>query len=79
MIRVCLAKTAIDGLRTRTPEQSARDAVTLMHERTGQTGGLIIVASDGSIGHARTTRVMTWASVQGRRDATDAPNASAPN
>jgi beta-aspartyl-peptidase (threonine type) len=70
MIRVCLAKTAVDGLRgvggadaKASAEQIARDAVALMHRRTAQTGGLITVAPDGSLGLARTTRTMTWAAV----------------
>jgi beta-aspartyl-peptidase (threonine type) len=69
MIRVCLAKTAVDGLRARsnaalTPEQVSREAMTLMHRRTAQTGGLILVAHDGSLGLARTTRTMSWACVR---------------
>ena len=64
MIRVCLAKTAVDGLRARAPEQVSREAVALMHRRTAQTGGLIVVAHDGSMGLARTTRTMSWASVR---------------
>jgi beta-aspartyl-peptidase (threonine type) len=75
MMRVCLAKTAVDELRVSarggaaattapTPEraeQAAHAALTLMHRRTAQTGGLIMVAPDGSLGLARTTRTMTWA------------------
>jgi len=69
MIRVCLAKTAVEGLRTRTnaaltPEQISREAISLMHRRTAQTGGLIVVSHDGSIGLARTTRTMSWACVR---------------
>ena len=66
MIRICLAKTAVEGLRTRTnaPEQTSRDAIGLMHRRTAQTGGLIVVGHDGSMGLARTTRTMSWASVR---------------
>jgi beta-aspartyl-peptidase (threonine type) len=68
MIRVCLAKTAVDGMRSRadggarpTAEDATRDAIALMQRRTAQTGGLIAVAPDGSLGLARTTRTMTWA------------------
>jgi beta-aspartyl-peptidase (threonine type) len=69
MIRICLAKTAVEGLRARpsaatTPEQCSRDAIGLLHRRTAQTGGLIVVAHDGSIGLARTTRTMSWATVR---------------
>ena len=78
MIRVCLAKTAVEAMRAsgsesgthvvgRTgatePQQASRDAIALMQRRTAQTGGLIVVAPDGSLGLARTTRTMTWASV----------------
>ncbi len=73
MIRVCLAKTAIEGMRSVraggantpgiTPMESSRSAIALMQRRTSQTGGLIVVAPDGSLGLARTTRTMTWAAV----------------
>ncbi|MDB5220728.1 MAG: L-asparaginase [Myxococcaceae bacterium] len=79
MIRVCVAKTAVDGMRpsltndrdtndasgthvTKTAAQTSCDAIALMQRRTAQTGGLIVVAPDGSLGLARTTRTMTWAS-----------------
>jgi hypothetical protein len=32
-----------------------------MHARTNETGGLILVARDGALALARTTRTMTWA------------------
>ena len=70
MIRVCAAKTAVDTMRDASPEASARAAMALMHARTAQTGGVILVGSNGSLGLARTTRTMTWASV------TEAGNAS---
>ncbi len=73
MIRVCLAKTAIEGMRSvraggantpgLTPMETSRGAIALMQRRTSQTGGLIVVAPDGSLGLARTTRTMTWAAV----------------
>ena len=69
MIRVCAAKTAVDGMRHAIPEASARAAMALMHARTAQTGGLILVSADGSIGLARTTRTMTWAARTERTDA----------
>lgn len=62
MIRICLAKTATDGLRANeSAEHTSRRSIALMHRRTAQTGGLIVVAPDGSLGLARTTRTMTWA------------------
>lgn len=64
MIRVCLAKTCVEAMRAKTsPEASVRAALALMHRRTGETGGAILVAPDGSLGLARTTRTMTWAQV----------------
>jgi beta-aspartyl-peptidase (threonine type) len=64
MIRVCLAKTSLDAVRSAgSPEAAARASLALMHRRTAQTGGAIVVAPDGSLGLARTTRTMTWASV----------------
>jgi beta-aspartyl-peptidase (threonine type) len=71
MIRICVAKTTVDGMRAgATPEATSRDAIALMHRRTAQMGGLITAAPDGSLGLARTTRTMTWAAV------TDATRAS---
>jgi beta-aspartyl-peptidase (threonine type) len=64
MIRTCLAKTAVEWIRARmSAEDAARAALAMMHARTAQTGGAILVARDGSLGLARTTRTMTWAAV----------------
>jgi beta-aspartyl-peptidase (threonine type) len=81
MIRICLAKTAVEALRTRTnaaqtPEQVSREAIGLMHRRTAQTGGLIVVSHDGSMGLARTTRTMTWASVRSAHFEDEGPDGS---
>lgn len=71
MMRVCLAKTAVDEMRAkRDPEQAARTSMELMERRTNETGGAILVTPDGSLGLARTTRTMSWAAV------TDADRAS---
>ncbi len=64
MLRVCLAKLAVDRMRDDAPEAAARVAMARMHARTLQTGGVILVGRDGSLGLARTTKTMTWASVQ---------------
>ncbi|MBX3221408.1 MAG: isoaspartyl peptidase/L-asparaginase [Labilithrix sp.] len=61
MIRVCLAKTAIDAVRATSAESAARGSLAMMHARTGGTGGAILAARDGSLGLARTTRTMSWA------------------
>ena len=63
MIRVCLAKTAIDGTRTANAESAVRASLETMHARTSGTGGAIVAARDGSLGLARTTRTMSWAAV----------------
>ena len=64
MIRIGLARTATDALRTgSSPEHAIRYALALMHARTGQTGGAILVGADGTLGLARTTRTMTWAAI----------------
>jgi len=71
MMRVCLAKTVIEAMRARSAaEDAVEGGLALMHKRTGETGGAIAVAPDGSLGLARTTRTMTWAAV------TDAGSAS---
>jgi beta-aspartyl-peptidase (threonine type) len=63
MIRVCLAKTTIDGARSLTAEAAARSALAMMAARTNEKGGAIVVSRDGSMGLARTTRTMSWAAV----------------
>jgi L-asparaginase / beta-aspartyl-peptidase len=66
MMRVCLAKSAVDALGAGlVPEDAARQSLVRMRTVTGQTGGLIVVASDGSLGLARGTRTMSWAAVSG--------------
>lgn len=69
MMRVCLAKTVIETVRSNGPstkglaEHAARASLVMMHQRTGETGGAILVSRDGSLGLARTTRTMSWAAV----------------
>ncbi|MBS2018013.1 MAG: isoaspartyl peptidase/L-asparaginase [Deltaproteobacteria bacterium] len=75
MIRVCLAKTVVDGVRAHAAHTSAAarasvtDGLAMMLTRTALTGGAIVVAPDGSFALARSTRTMTWASVQDPSDA----------
>lgn len=72
MMRVCLAKSAVDGLRAGaraqperpTTEQVARGALAMLQRRTSQSGGVIMTAADGSLGLARSTRTMSHASVR---------------
>ena len=62
ILRVCLAKTAIDLLRARNhPEESARAVVRTMGTRVGGRGGVVLVDRFGRIGLARNTGTMTWA------------------
>jgi len=81
MIRVCLAKTAVDGMRgpaaATSAEETSRRAMALMFRRTAETGGVIVVAPDGSLGLARTTRTMTWAAVTASEP--NEPNEKAPD
>jgi beta-aspartyl-peptidase (threonine type) len=64
MMRVCMAKTAIDSVRAHgSAERAARDALVLLYARTKETGGAILAAHDGSLGLARTTATMSWAAV----------------
>jgi beta-aspartyl-peptidase (threonine type) len=76
MIRICAAKTAVDNLRDASPEASARATMAHMHARTAQTGGVILIGSDGSAGLARTTRTMTWAHASSDADASSMKSAS---
>jgi beta-aspartyl-peptidase (threonine type) len=71
MMRVLLAKAAVDAMRAKqNPQDSARASLENMSRRTNETGGAILVTPDGSLGLARTTRTMSWAAV------TDADRAS---
>jgi beta-aspartyl-peptidase (threonine type) len=61
-MRVCLAKTAVDLLRSRVhPEEAACAAIRSMTERVGGHGGLILVDRFGRLGLARNTASMLWA------------------
>ncbi len=62
MMRLCLAKTAIEWMRTgMAAEDAARAAITLMQARTGGQGGIILVDARGTLGWARNTATMSWA------------------
>jgi len=70
MMRVCLAKTVTDALggtlEHDSAERAARASLVMMRARTSGTGGAIVVARDGSLGLARTTKTMSWAAVTDR-------------
>ena len=62
VIRVCLAKTAIEWLRTGMhPEDASRAAIRFLGARVGGSGGIILIDRHGQMGFARSTRTMTWA------------------
>ena len=63
MIRVGLARHAVEALRADDVTASAKGALGMLLRRTEGTGGVILVAKDGSIARARSTRAMSWASV----------------
>jgi isoaspartyl peptidase/L-asparaginase-like protein (Ntn-hydrolase superfamily) len=60
-MRIVMAKSAADFLRTGTsPEAAAEASVCLLAERTGGTGGLILLARDGTPAAAFNTPRMAW-------------------
>jgi L-asparaginase / beta-aspartyl-peptidase len=66
MMRLCLAKTAIESMRAgMAAEAAAKAAIELMEQRTGATGGMILVDAGGRIGWARNTTTMSWAACAG--------------
>jgi beta-aspartyl-peptidase (threonine type) len=69
IIRVVLAKSAVDLLKAGAdPQTAVEQAVALLAARTGSMGGLILIDSQGKIGYARNTTHMPvcWATVPGR-------------
>jgi beta-aspartyl-peptidase (threonine type) len=59
IIRTVLAKSAVDLLKAGVDRQSAAEqAVALLAEKTGGTGGLILIDRQGKIGYARNTTHM---------------------
>lgn len=62
IIRVALCGAAVAALGEGSePEGVAVARIAGMYERVGATGGLILVARDGKLGWARSTRTMSWA------------------
>lgn len=69
IIRIVMAKTAIDDLRRGAhPMEAARSVVSWLEEKTGSKGGLIIVSSEGVIGYARSSNRMPVCWVTGDGD-----------
>jgi L-asparaginase / beta-aspartyl-peptidase len=62
VLRVCLAKSAIELMRAHAhPEEAARAVIRTMGTRVGGTGGVILIDRFGRLGLARNTATMTWA------------------
>ncbi len=59
IIRVVLAKTLVDLMRLDVPIQvTAKQAIGILAEQTGDAGGLIVVNQRGDVGYARNTTHM---------------------
>jgi beta-aspartyl-peptidase (threonine type) len=66
IIRVVMCKGACDRLRVgQHPDEAARAAVKELVERTGGEGGIILVDTQGRVGHFTSTPRMPWAAVVG--------------
>lgn len=62
ILRVTLCHRTLLALEAAgSPAQAAFDGLRYMKERTGATGGLIVVGRDGQIGWARSTKTMPYA------------------
>ena len=69
-IRVCLAKTAIEWLRSGMhPDDAAHSAIRFVLERASGIGGMILIDKSGRMGWSRSTRTMTWAAASEGWDA----------
>jgi beta-aspartyl-peptidase (threonine type) len=63
-IRLALAKTAADAMRSRVPpEEAARAAIRAVGARLAAPGGVILADRSGALGWARNTETMTWAAI----------------
>lgn len=66
IIRSTLTRTAVEFLRDgRDPMQAAQAALTLLHKRTGNEAGLILIDGLGRVGYAYNTAAMNLAFFSG--------------
>jgi len=66
IIRLVMGKSAIELLKIGgDPQAAARQTVKFLTERTGGTGGLIIIDGKGRVGYARNTERMPVCSITG--------------
>jgi len=64
VMRLCLAKSAIEWMRGRMDAKYAAEAaIRTLGKRLGADGGIILVDRAGRLGLARNTTTMTWAAV----------------
>ena len=64
IMKIVMAKTAVDLLRRESPQRTAQACVDLLASRTGGTGGLILLDREGTPAAAFNTPNMAWGSVQ---------------
>jgi beta-aspartyl-peptidase (threonine type) len=70
MMRTCLCKVAADWMRDGSfPEDVAKRAIKHLLERTGGTGGLILMGPKRHLGIARSTDSMSWGAMADGWDA----------
>lgn len=66
IMRLVMGKSAIELLKTDgDPQAAAHKAVTLLAERAGGVGGLIVIDGKGRVGYARNTERMPVCSITG--------------
>ncbi len=66
IIRVVLAKSAVDLLKAgRDAQSAAKHAIALLAAKTGATGGLILIGRQGEVGYARNTTHMPVCAITG--------------
>jgi beta-aspartyl-peptidase (threonine type) len=72
LMRVVLAKSAVEFMRNGADASAAaQQAVLLLAQRTGSTGGLIVIDQQGRIGYARNTTHMPVCFMRGGTSVTD--------
>lgn len=72
-MRLLLAKRAVDLLERGLSAQAAADAaIETLGQRTGGTGGLILLDAEGNVGFARNTDAMAYAYMREEMDAPEA-------
>ena len=65
-MRLVMGKSAVELLQTGAdPQAAAHQAVTLLAQKTGGTGGLIVIDGKGRVGYARNTERMPICSITG--------------